>query len=464
MKTALLLLVGALLTGANALFAQEVGPRTVPVEEVLLEEPHFSRSLQTFTRLTPGAQQIHGHEVSVVLLRRGGAIEVSAGEVSARTVRGRPLVLRLPGAASFELIVTCVRLPGWLREGEDGRLAWTWIAFPRRAERIVVRGESLLGLDLDGDGQCWEVGQDGVVRRDDRWVSPLTRSLIFGPERIGIERLSGEEGQVRVRGLELMRGIDGNAREIAAAMAWNARRTAAGLEPAWLDPQLSRDCAAHCAYLKANPRRNISAHDQDPGKPGYSAAGRKAGLASCIAFDDDAVREIVDFSTTLYHKRPLFLPRTRRIGIAARDGHTLADGLSGLDRSAPASWPITLPGHEQVLRDRRFRNEAPDPLPEKTETAGSAILLMFQSWNTPTEKVAARLRRIGPAGALPRDIPFWLSSPDAPANPARAENDGCICLIPWERLEPGRSYEVRVDWSVRGKAHSWEWVFHTAPL
>ena len=71
--------------------------------------------------------------------------------------------------------------------------------------------------------------------------------------------------------------------------AVNAYRRCVGLSEIVLDADLCRGCALHAQYLIKNHGRpeleGLKAHTEDSGLPGFSEEGKRAGLASIIAFD-----------------------------------------------------------------------------------------------------------------------------------------------------------------------------------
>src|SRR5262249_43430098 len=99
----------------------------------------------------------------------------------------------------------------------------------------------------------------------------------------------------------------------------NDYRALAGLAPVALDPELSKGCQAHCAYIARNAEhpstRGLGAHDEVPGLPGFSADGRRAGRASVIAWGGiDAESATDGWMATLYHRVPMLQPNLKRVG------------------------------------------------------------------------------------------------------------------------------------------------------
>lgn len=151
----------------------------------------------------------------------------------------------------------------------------------------------------------------------------------------------------------------------------NAYRAMSGLgpvaaEPAWVDGEV-----AHACYMLAND----IAHDEVPGKPGYTAAGDEAGNSGNVAVSgstEATARSFIDlWMTGPFHalgilrynlSRSAYGQCTDPDGARWRSGATL-DVLRGLDNNVPApTEPIVFPGNGATVGLNRFIVETPDPL------------------------------------------------------------------------------------------------------
>ena len=104
--------------------------------------------------------------------------------------------------------------------------------------------------------------------------------------------------------------------------AVNAYRRCVGLGEIVLDADLCRGCALHAQYLIKNRGRpeleGLKAHTEDSGLPGFSEEGKRAGLASIIAFDAvDPPASVQLWMTSFYHRIPILDPGLTRIGFGA---------------------------------------------------------------------------------------------------------------------------------------------------
>ncbi len=145
----------------------------------------------------------------------------------------------------------------------------------------------------------------------------------------------------------------GDVRETAALAEallkqLNAYRTTAEIGPVQLDPELSRGCTAHARYLALNPPRpGMAARllDEDPGKPGYSAEGRRAASFALVSIG--AGRGAVDqWMGRLGARVPLLKPDLRAVGL-------------GLQPMPSGAWAVVLDivrgsGDPVVLYPRRI--------------------------------------------------------------------------------------------------------------
>jgi hypothetical protein len=124
----------------------------------------------------------------------------------------------------------------------------------------------------------------------------------------------------------------------------NAQRAANGI-PAGIteDAAQSSACAAHDNYGRLN---GVLVHDEDPAKPGYTAAGRTAAQTSVLyqgAGPWSAARN--PFETAPIHLHQLLAPRIDKMGAAETQGWGCATTFFSRNRPAPAAnIAYTYPG------------------------------------------------------------------------------------------------------------------------
>ena len=241
----------------------------------------------------------------------------------------------------------------------------------------------------------------------------------------------------------------------------NAVRKAAGLEPVALDDSISKGCTAHAAYLVKNEKdastQGLGAHTENSKLPGYTVEGEKAGKSSDIHFVDPAAA-VDGWMATLFHRVPILHPHLKRVGIGYAKGGkwgwvTLLDVMSGRESGKPAG-PVAWPVDKQTDVPLAFGGEIPDPIPDdKDKKAGYPITVTFVDGET-VKEAAATLK------IDKKDVEFWLSSPEKPADARYQANT--ICLFAKDALQPGTTYTVTVTAKVNGKAWTKTWSFTTA--
>jgi hypothetical protein len=258
--------------------------------------------------------------------------------------------------------------------------------------------------------------------------------------------------------LALLQGDD--APSAKALDRINAVRKAAGLEPVTLDAKLSAGCAAHAAYLVKNAKhpsvQGLGAHNEDKSLPGYTPEGEKAGKSSDIHFVEP-LAAVDGWMASLFHRVPLLHPHLKKVGIGSVAGGswghvTLVDVMSGRE-GGKAAAPVLWPPDKAVDIPLAFGGEIPDPIPDdKDRKAGYPITVSFVS-GEPVKEATATLKADG------KDVEFWISSPDKPADKRYQANT--ICLFAKDALKPGTTYSVTINAKVNGKAWTTSWSFTT---
>ena len=127
------------------------------------------------------------------------------------------------------------------------------------------------------------------------------------------------------------------AEQIAAL---NAQREANGIPGGIVEqPDWSEACRRHMAYIAANG--GDLTHEEQPGKPGYTADGALAGLRSVLSPDPTAFGpQGNSFETAPLHLMQTLAPALSKLGVWAGCATT---GL-GMDRAAAQPALFTYPG------------------------------------------------------------------------------------------------------------------------
>ncbi len=144
----------------------------------------------------------------------------------------------------------------------------------------------------------------------------------------------------------------------------------AGLQSVVEDPSLSAGSLNHSCYMLLNG----IAHDEVPGKAGYTANGDIAGNSGNVAvssvFQETSRNHIELWMTGPFHAIGVLRPNLQRVGFGKcdnastspwRSGGTL-DVLNGLGQAAPQTAPILFPGDGTTTSLNRFIAESPNPL------------------------------------------------------------------------------------------------------
>jgi uncharacterized protein YkwD len=241
----------------------------------------------------------------------------------------------------------------------------------------------------------------------------------------------------------------------------NRYRALAGVPPVGIDAALGRGCAEHASYLWQNrgtaALEGLRVHGQDPTLPGASPRGAACGKAGVI---DQAARDGADaveaWMGTLYHRAPLLAPYVRRIGVgAAGPAYARAVVMTfGLQPAPAARWPIAFPADGQTGVRTDFVREVPNPIPNGRTGGGYPFTLQFPPHDTLTAVTATF---VDAAGA---PVPFYLSTPERPANPHHAQR-GIVGVIPREPLHAATRYTVTVRATWRGRRGQWSSTFAT---
>jgi uncharacterized protein YkwD len=246
--------------------------------------------------------------------------------------------------------------------------------------------------------------------------------------------------------------------------AINTPRQAAGLSPVTLDATRSAGCRAHALYLLRNAavlaEREASPHDEDRDLPGATAAGGQAARSAHID-EKPPLTTVAAWLKAPGHRDLLLSPQLRTIGLgvahAAAGRWISVFDLHRADAEEPAG-AVLYPADGQTEVPLAYAGvELPDPLPQTAEkTSGYPLTATFPP-RTKVVRVSAHLE--DEAGNA---VPFWLSSPEQPANPQHPKvQQNSVCLLARQPLRPGMRYVVRLAAIVED--HPWQttWSFTT---
>lgn len=243
----------------------------------------------------------------------------------------------------------------------------------------------------------------------------------------------------------------------------NDARKLAGVGPVVVDATMSKNCAAHAAYLLKHydemMKAGTSMHSEDEKKDGYTKDGAAAGKASDIHYV--APPEAVDgFLASLYHRIPLLNADLQKIGIGTVKGTAnppfvcCIDVLTGLpalteERSKVVMYPAD--GQKEVPLE--FGGERPTPIPDDKDAAGYPVTATFREIVAVTEATATLKDATG------AEVPVWFSSPEKSVQPQGQRNT--VAMIAKDPLKPATTYTVTVECKMDGKAWKKTWKFTT---
>jgi hypothetical protein len=130
----------------------------------------------------------------------------------------------------------------------------------------------------------------------------------------------------------------------------SALRVANGLPPLVEDPVMTDECQAHARYMALNDGWDADgAHDQTPGRPGYSTAGARAARRSVLAGPAGWV-DPHPWVGSPQHVRLIMDPELEQTGYGEDDGWVCLQVAKG-PRPDLAGTVFTLPGPRATLAD-----------------------------------------------------------------------------------------------------------------
>lgn len=247
----------------------------------------------------------------------------------------------------------------------------------------------------------------------------------------------------------------------------NRFRNSIGLEPVTFSPALSKDCEKHAKYVVINRGKKelegLSAHNEMPGLPGYSAEGNTAGNRSVICFVPlrDAIN---NWTNTFYHRMPFMDPRLKKIGLGhyVENGYDVCvlDCLSGIDADDTVikTGIVVYPAPGQAGIPVKLQEELPNPIDlglRENLTLGFPVTILFP-YAVSVEEATFTLE-----DDKGNKVPCFVSSPAHPASDF--PQPGTICGIAQERLQYNTTYKVYFGATVDGKRYDKSYTFTTQP-
>ena len=250
----------------------------------------------------------------------------------------------------------------------------------------------------------------------------------------------------------------------------NTYRAMSGLAPVSANGTWSAEATAHSCYML----QNGIAHDETPGRPGYTPGGDVAGNSGNVAVSSDVsarARKHIDlWMTGPFHAIGILRHNltTSGFGLCAdaagaawKSGATL-DVIRGLDSSRPRpTAPIVFPGNGVTIPLDRFVTESPNPRDmcgwrDDPDGVGLPLIVMM-----PAGVSGASATLTGPNGPIPTCVLHAGNVSDATAR-AILRADNAVVVLPQDVLAKG-AYSATV--SSDGGSASWSFnVDPAAPL
>jgi hypothetical protein len=228
----------------------------------------------------------------------------------------------------------------------------------------------------------------------------------------------------------------------------NTYRAMSGLDPVGADATWSAQAQAHSCYML----QNGIAHDEIPGRPGYTSGGDVAGNSGNVAVSSSvgaSPRSHIElWMTGPFHAIGILRHnlRTTGFGLCASDntptpwhsGATL-DVIRGLDNTPRPSQPTVFPGDGATVPLHSFITEYPNPLTMCgwSGAAGLPLIAMM-----PSDVTAANATLVGPAGPIATCVLHKGNVSDATARSILDGENGVI-VMPRDPLADG-TYTVSV--------------------
>lgn len=230
----------------------------------------------------------------------------------------------------------------------------------------------------------------------------------------------------------------------------NTYRAMSGLDPVTENTTWSAQAQAHSCYMLDNG----IAHDEIPGRKGYTTGGDTAGNSGNVAVSSSVsatARNHVDlWMTGPFHAIGILRHslRTSGFGLCAdtdtdtnwHSGGTL-DVIRGIDNTVPRpATPTLFPGDGATVPLNRFITEFPNPLTMCgwTGTAGLPLIAMM-----PDDVTSALSTLVGPSGPIQTCTLHKGNVSDATAK-SILDGDNAVVVMPREVLADGE-YTATVD-------------------
>jgi uncharacterized protein YkwD len=266
--------------------------------------------------------------------------------------------------------------------------------------------------------------------------------------------------------------------------ALNRYRATAGLAAVRSNPSLSPGAKLHSRYIATNYSDQIrhgvnlgrAMHQEDPSKPGFTAAGAAAGLAGDVdeMWDPGAIHRsswaIDNWTLAPFHRLSLLDPRLRTVGYGdyCEAGVCIAtlNVHGGVDPSSTSGSPIApveYPPGGSSIKGADFTAEWPDPLTGcagYAPPAGLPITLQLGPLVTPIITSFSLTLNSDPPAAVEAcgiDANTYVNPDPATQTVAREllRTYGAVIIVPRKSLASG-GYTITLNAS--GQDYTWSFT------
>jgi uncharacterized protein YkwD len=250
----------------------------------------------------------------------------------------------------------------------------------------------------------------------------------------------------------------------------NGFRKSAGLKPVGLDPERSKACIAHAAYLARHLDQtpDIRINEEKPELPGYTKEGDEVARRGALIRTGGGytASDAIDWLMASVLNRHFVLnpySKSAALGTAMhgpRAGAIWVISMPFERIKAPAEPPppTVFPGPNQTDVPLYFGRDLTTLVPgqPKGAAAGFAITANFLP-SLRLENVEAVL-----TDAAGKELECWISTPQAPLPGAGKYNQ--VLLVPKKPLSSASVYGARFSALVKGKPWMQTWSFTTIDM
>jgi hypothetical protein len=246
----------------------------------------------------------------------------------------------------------------------------------------------------------------------------------------------------------------------AGLLALNRHRASMGLAPVLTDASRCAGCQKHARYLELNAGTpeiaGLSAHQELPGKPGYTPEGATAAGTTVVHFSPSVDAAFGSFLSTMLHRTSLLCDAGFAVGIGTASSAKGATVFWGEEPRAEGGAPRVVPAPGQRRVSLRGGGELPVPTdapdwydqprgyPVSAHTQGLALA-----------DVTLKLYVGSGSSAVPGRL--WT-----PQRPVVAGHGGTgAFFMPAAPLEAKQAYVAELAASSDSGPVRWVWTFRT---